>query len=112
MTPNTKNRIHSQFNNLKTIQQFSEEPLLQINPQDALQRNISDGDRVRLYNERGYLVTKAAIDFGIKSGCLSLTNGWWINQGGTVNFLSFGRETDMGYGAAFHENLVEVERID
>jgi hypothetical protein len=38
-------------------------------------------------------------------------NGWWIPDGGTVNFLSAGRETDMGYGAAFHENLVDIEKI-
>jgi len=111
MTPNTKNRIHSQFNNLKYIKQFSEEPCLHMHPQDAQIREISEGNQVRLFNDRGFLVTKVALDFSIKIGCVSLTNGWWINQGGTVNFLSLGRETDMGYGAAFHENLVEVERI-
>ncbi|MEJ2483449.1 MAG: hypothetical protein P8049_10140 [Gemmatimonadota bacterium] len=36
-------------------------------------------------------------------------NGWWISEGGTVNFCSAGRETDIGYGAAFHDNLVELE---
>ena len=83
-----------------------------MHPQDANNRGILDGDRVKLYNERGYLLTEVSLDFSIKSGCVSLANGWWINQGGTVNFLSLGRETDMGYGAAFHENLVEVERVD
>ena len=39
-----------------------------------------------------------------------MTNGWWIGEGGTVNFLSRGAETDMGHGAAFHDNRVEVER--
>jgi len=112
MTPNTKNRIHSQFNNLKYIRQFSDQPRLQMHPQDARKRGISDGDRVRIYNDRGFLLTEVTLDFSIKSNCVSLTNGWWINQGGTVNFLSLGRETDMGHGAAFHENLVEVERVD
>jgi anaerobic selenocysteine-containing dehydrogenase len=112
MTPNTKNRIHSQFNNLKYIQQFSDQPRLQMHPQEAQKRGISDGDKVKLYNDRGFLLTEVKLDFSIKPNCVSLTNGWWINQGGTVNFLSLGRETDMGYGAAFHENLVEVERVD
>ena len=112
MTPNTKNRIHSQFNNLKYIQQFSEEPRLQMHPVDARKRNIADGDSVRIFNDRGYLYTHVSLDFSIKTGCVSLTNGWWINQGGTVNFLSQAGETDMGYGAAFHDNLVDVERVD
>jgi hypothetical protein len=40
-----------------------------------------------------------------------MTNGWWISEGGTVNFLSAGRETDMGHGAAFHDTVVDVERV-
>jgi len=43
-------------------------------------------------------------------GCVAVTNGWWITDGAAVNLLSAARETDMGYGAAFHENRVQVER--
>jgi anaerobic selenocysteine-containing dehydrogenase len=112
MTPNTKNRIHSQFNNLRMIRQFSERPLLQIHPADAGARGIADGDRVRVVNDRGSLATEARLDPGIKTGCVAMTNGWWISDGGTVNFLSQGRETDMGHGAAFHDNLVQVEAAE
>ena len=30
--------------------------------------------------------------------------------GGGINLLSAARETDLGHGAAFHDNAVEVER--
>jgi len=109
MTPNTKNRIHSQFNNLRTILALSPAPELLINPDDALERGIEDGARTRIFNGRGELTAKVKFDYGIKRGCVSMTNGWWINQGGTVNFLSLGRATDMGHGAAFHNNRVDVE---
>jgi anaerobic selenocysteine-containing dehydrogenase len=112
LTPNTKNRTHSQFNNLKLIRQFSPKPFLDLNPADAQQRGIRAGDRVKVFNDRGSLEVEARIDFSLKSGCVCMTNGWWISDGGTVNFLSRGRETDMGHGAAFHDNLVEVEKID
>jgi anaerobic selenocysteine-containing dehydrogenase len=108
MTPNTKNRIHSQFNNLETIRRLSPKPTLTIHPDDAKRRGIVDGALVRVFNDRGYVEVEASVDMGIRAGCVSMTNGWWITQGGTVNFCSFGRETDMGHGAAFHENLVEV----
>lgn len=111
MTPNTKNRIHSQFNNLKLIRQFSEKPHFLINPADAEELNIIDRDLIRVYNDRGELRGEVKLDFGLKSGCISMTNGWWITEGGTVNFLSVGKETDMGYGAAFHDTMVNVERI-
>ncbi len=109
LTPNTKNRIHSQFNNLESIRQFSAAPRLQIHPEDAGARGIADGGWVRVFNDRGELRLRARLDAGIRPGCVSVTNGWWITQGGTVNFTSLGRETDLGHGAAFHENLVEVE---
>lgn len=110
MTPNTKNRIHSQFNNLELIRQFSQKPLLDMNPEDALKRGINSGDRVTVFNDRGSLDIDVRIDFSIKPGCVCVTNGWWISEGGTVNFLSMGRETDMAYGAAYHDTLVEVKR--
>jgi anaerobic selenocysteine-containing dehydrogenase len=109
MTPNTKNRIHSQFNNLQTILQFSSAPVLQMHPEDARERGIKEASRVRVFNRRGSLELPVGLDAGLRKGCVCMTNGWWISQGGTVNFLSLGRETDMGHGAAFHENLVEVE---
>ncbi|MGE5341491.1 MAG: molybdopterin-containing oxidoreductase family protein [Candidatus Omnitrophota bacterium] len=110
MTPNTKNRTHSQFNNLKLIRQFSPKPYLEMNADDALARGIRSGDRVRVFNDRGSLEVEARIDFSMKAGCVCMTNGWWITDGGTVNFLSYGRNTDMGYGAAFHDNMVDVEK--
>jgi anaerobic selenocysteine-containing dehydrogenase len=109
MTPNTKNRIHSQFNNLKTILALSPAPRLLIHPADALERGLADGEHARVFNDRGRLTVAVQFDRGIRRGCVSMTNGWWISQGGTVNFLSLGRETDMGHGAAFHDNLVQVE---
>jgi anaerobic selenocysteine-containing dehydrogenase len=111
MTPNTKDRIHSQFNNLKLIRQFSREPLLHIGPEDARERWIKQGDRVRVFNDRGRLDLKAYIDLSLKRGCVVVTNGWWIRDGGAVNLLSAARETDMGFGAAFHDNMVDVEKL-
>jgi len=112
MTPNTKNRTHSQFNNLDLIRQFSPYPFLEMNPEDAVQRGIVHKDRVKVFNDRGFLEVEARIDFGMKRGCVSITNGWWITDGGTVNFLSYGRETDMGHGSAFHDTLVEVAKLN
>lgn len=110
MTPNTKNGIHSQFNHLKMIKAVSEKPRIWIHPEDAQARGIGHNDRVAVFNDRGRLTLKAGIDFTIKQGCVWVTNGWWIATGGAVNFLSRGRETDLAHGAAFHDNLVEIEK--
>jgi anaerobic selenocysteine-containing dehydrogenase len=111
LTPNCKNRIHSQFNNLEMIRSLNPAPELHVHPYDAMQRNIRHGDKVLLFNDRGKLEIRVAINIGLKKGCVSLSNGWWISQGGTPNFLSLGRETDMGHGAAFHDNMVEIKLL-
>jgi anaerobic selenocysteine-containing dehydrogenase len=109
MTPNTKNRIHSQFGNLRMIRRIDPGPAVHLHPADAADRDIHDGVPVRVFNRRGEFRLPARLDAALKQGCVSVTNGWWIQEGGTVNFCSPGRETDMGHGAAFHDTLVEVE---
>jgi anaerobic selenocysteine-containing dehydrogenase len=111
LTPNTKNRIHSQFGNLPSIRALAPHPVLFLHPSDAGRRGIRSGARVRVFNDRGALEVVAQIDFGLRPGCVALYNGWWLADGGAVNVLSKARETDMGFGAAFHENLVEVEPV-
>ncbi len=111
LTPNTKNRIHSQFGNLDVIKQFDPEPLLEINPEDAIAAGIKNREEAKIYNDRGALVLKFSYNYGMRKGCLSLANGWWLSEGGGGNILSAPRETDMGHGTAFHDNLVFVEKI-
>ena len=108
LTPNTKNRIHSQFGNLELIRTREEGPELQLHPDDASVRGIVPGGPVRVFNRRGEFTVSARIDAGIRRGCVAVPNGWWGEEGGPVNLTSMGRETDMAHGAAFHDNLVQV----
>jgi len=109
MTPNTKNRIHSQFGNLKIIRAYDRGPEAQMHPDDARERGIAMGQAVRIFNDRGEITVPARVDGGIRRGCVAVTNGWWGADGALVNLLSPGLETDVAHGAAFHDNLVEVE---
>lgn len=111
LTPNTKNRIHSQFGNLDVIKQFDPEPLLDIHPEEARKRNIKNGEMIRVFNSRGELKIKVRYQLGIWRRSVSTPNGWWMSEGGGTNFLSAPRETDMGHGTAFHDNLVRIEKI-
>lgn len=110
LTPNTKNGIHSQFLRLAVIRALDPGPGLSMGPEDAAARHLKPGDRVRIFNDRGELFLPLRVDFGLRPGVVSAFNGWGAEDGGSVNLLSLGRETDMGFGAAFHDNLVEVER--
>ncbi len=112
VTPNTGSRIHSQFGNLKIIKETVQEPAVGISPGDAAKRNIYSGNKIRVFNQTGEIISVARISNRIPAGLVVLPNGIWYNEGGGGNHLITGRETDMGYGAAFHNNTVEVERVD
>ncbi|UCG27425.1 MAG: molybdopterin-dependent oxidoreductase [Bacteroidales bacterium] len=111
LTPTTKNRIHSQFGNLKIINHFNSNPYVEIAFSDSRERKIREDEMVRIYNKRGEIILPVKINHSLLAGCLVIYNGWWITEGGGVNFLSAPRETDMGYGAAFHENRVDIEPV-
>lgn len=110
LTPNTKNGIHSQFLTLDVIRQFEPGPVLFLRPEDAAARGLKQGERARIFNDRGELRLPVSLDFGLRPGVVVVFNGWGLQDGGTVNLLSEGRETDLGHGAAFHDNRVEVEK--
>jgi len=112
ITPNTGSRIHSQFGNLKIIKETVPELSVAISPEDAGKRNISNGIKIRVFNHSGEIYSVAKISNRIPAGMVALPNGIWFNEGGGGNHLITGKETDMGFGAAFHDNRVEIERVD
>jgi len=109
ITPNTASRIHSQFGNLSIIREIVNFQGVSISPEDADVRSISTGDSVRVYNETGEIISKAMVSKRIPEGTVVLPNGIWYSEGGGGNHLIEGRETDIGYGAAFHDAMVEIE---
>jgi len=111
-TPNTGSRIHSQFGNLNIIRQTTGRPVVRISPEDAEERNIKNGSTIRVFNNYGDLTNQAEISDRVPKGLVVFPNGIWFNEGGGVNRLTSGEETDIGFGAAFHDNRVEIERAE
>jgi anaerobic selenocysteine-containing dehydrogenase len=111
ITPNTGSRIHSQFGNLEIIRQVIDAATIDISPNDAESRNIFSGDKIRIFNQKGSIESVARITSRVPAGCIILPNGIWLKEGGGGNFLIESEETDIGFGAAFHGNKVDVEKI-
>ena len=111
LSPNSKNRIHSQFGNLNIIKQFEPEAYLFIHPHDAEKRDVLNNEIVTLFNNEGSSEVKVEFDLGLRVGNVVLTNGHWAVDGATPNLFTTGIETDMGHGTAFHNTWVDIKKV-
>jgi molybdopterin-containing oxidoreductase family molybdopterin binding subunit len=71
---------HTTFANNPWLLEINPEPLLEINPVDAQERNIQNGDLVVVFNDRGMAKLKARLNEGIRPGVVDVHHGWWFKQ--------------------------------
>ncbi len=110
LTCKTRERIHSQFGNLDWIREVERPRRLDIHPDDARARGLTDGETVRVWNERGEVRLEAHVTPGIRRGVVHVIEGRCGRSDPAMNGLTGDALTDMNYGAAFYECLVEVAK--
>ena len=105
-------KVHSQFATHPWFAEIEPEPTLEINPVDADPRGIEEGDKVRVYNDRGYVVLIAHIDAGMQPGQVKTEHSWWDDQYLEGTFPSILPLTTEHFVPASHpfDCLVEVEK--
>jgi anaerobic selenocysteine-containing dehydrogenase len=86
---------------------------LWIHPQDAAERSIRTGDRVRIFNQRGACEFAAWVTADVRPGVVRVPSMGWNKHrpgGAGVNVLTSPRLTDAGGGPTFYNCLVQVEK--
>ena len=112
LSPPARNALNSTFANLPVFLQSEKTPWLDLHPDDARERGIGDGDKVRAFNDRGSLVLTARVTDKTRPGVVVALSIWWRKlspDGGNANMLTAQALTDMGRAATFYDTLVEVE---
>ncbi|GAC1353485.1 MAG: molybdopterin oxidoreductase family protein [Herpetosiphon sp.] len=111
LSPPAHHFLNSSFVNV--LQRYEGEPRLEINPADAAARDIVDGVRVTIGNDRGTFTARAVVTDRIKPGIVVAPSVWWrslTSDGANANNTTSQQLTDMGGGATFYDNLVQVSR--
>jgi anaerobic selenocysteine-containing dehydrogenase len=98
LTPPVPSFLNSSFVNVDVLRKAAGEPVVELHPADAAARGITDGQPVSVYNDRGRFRAKAVV-------------GEYTPDGVNVNTTTSTALTDIGGGATFFDNLVEIKAV-
>jgi biotin/methionine sulfoxide reductase len=119
-------RLHSQYDHAPHARAGKikgREPI-RLNPKDAAARGIAAGDLVRVFNDRGSLISAAVIDEALRESVVQLSTGAWfdpaepgkigsIDKHGNPNVLTVDKGTSrLAQAPSVNSCLVEIERLD
>jgi len=111
VSPPTPAFLNSTFANVEVLRKAAGEPVVEMHPADAAARGIADGRPVRVFNGRGEFRAKAVVGETVKPGVVVTFGIWWgkyTADGVNCNVTTSTALTDLGGGATFFDNLVEV----
>lgn len=109
LSTHARERLHSQFADVESLNK--EKPLIYINREDAENRELAEGQRVRIFNDKGEIYALVKITDTIKPGMVNVYEGLSEHTGASVNMLTDQGVTDIGWGATYYDCFVEVEAV-
>jgi len=111
------NRVHSTHANNDWLMEAFPQRVF-INPLDAIERGIQDGEKVLVYNRRGTISIPCRITPRILPGVVDIPEGaWWdpdkegVDQGGNINVLTIQRWTPFAFGSTQQTIMVQVRKL-
>ena len=113
ISPKSHAFLNSCYANMSDKQKVQGDQFVLINRIDAQDREVVDGDKVRVHNERGSFEGKVRLTDDVPPNVIVATLGYWrqLNSSGTVNSISTAKLADMGNAPTFSDNLVEVSKV-
>ncbi|HEY2338493.1 MAG TPA: molybdopterin oxidoreductase family protein [Burkholderiales bacterium] len=113
ISPPRRNFLNSSFANLPRFRDEKKEAELELHPADAAARGLRDGDRVRVFNDRGAFRAVARVNGKPRRGVVVALSVWWKKFAAdkrNANDVTSQRTADLGGAATFYDCLVEVEK--
>ncbi len=112
LSPKNDDSMNSTFGHRDSVDRQTE--FLSIHPEDAKSRSITEGETLRVFNDRGSSFLTAKICEDVRRGVVVCRSTRWSRRalcGLGVNTLTSDRLTDIGGGPTFYSCLVEVAPV-
>ena len=111
ISPKSHAFLNSCYANMEGKQKTQGDQFVLMNKINAEQRNINDGDMVKVFNDRGSYEGVLRLTDDVNPGIIVSTLGYWRQHNeGTVNSISSAEFANMGNAPTFNDNLVEVTK--
>ena len=114
LSPPRPQFLNSTFANSPTHRQAAGDPTIEMSAEDAEGRGLADGEWAEVYNARGAFLARVALTGAVRPGVAVATGLYWnklVPGRGNANRTTSTALTDMGGGATFFDNLVEVRAL-
>jgi anaerobic selenocysteine-containing dehydrogenase len=111
LTPASDERITSTFGG---VDPSTDPPALEMHPDDARARGLTEGAPVRAFNELGEVHLTLKISDRVRPGVVSSFKGAWLKtspNGQTVSALAPASHADLARGACFNDARVQVAAL-
>lgn len=114
LSPKSRARTHSTHDNQEVLSRADAQDVW-VHPDDAAARGIADGQRVRVFNDRGATILPVKVTDRVARGVVSIKEGAWFTPNGDgadtrgcANVLTADRSSPCG-ASTYNTCLVEVE---
>jgi anaerobic selenocysteine-containing dehydrogenase len=114
LSPPRPQFLNSTFANQPHHRRAAGEPTVELSAEDAAARGLSEGDWAEVVNGRGRFLARVALSGAVRAGVAVATGIYWgkLSPGRTnANSTTSSALTDMGGGATFFDNLVDVRPV-
>jgi anaerobic selenocysteine-containing dehydrogenase len=111
ISPPARHFLNSTFVNVDSLRAAEREPGVDLHPDDAAARGLTDGAMVRVFNDRGSFLARCKVSDRTRPGVAAAWGIWWHKrtQGGrNVNAVTGQALSDLGRAPTFYDCLVEV----
>ena len=115
LSPPRPQFLNSTFANQEHHRKAAGVPTVELAAEDAFARGLKAGDWAEVYNDRGKFLAKVELGGTVRPGVAVSTGLYWnkLSPGhSNANSTTSTALTDMGGGATFFDNLVQVRAVD
>jgi anaerobic selenocysteine-containing dehydrogenase len=112
VTPKTHLFLNTTFANGRRQAAAQPAPFVVLHPDDARQRDIGDGQEVRVFNDRGSFTAAARVSDDARRGVAVAPMGWWNASwpdGRSCQATTSERLTQLMSAPTFNDNRVDIE---